>query len=72
MVNQELTARTNKQLVRLFKAVRFKVDDHIEDIDYQHPQGLNQSQLSSLLTNEWVAKKQNLILTGPAGCGKTA
>jgi DNA replication protein DnaC len=71
MVNQELTARTNKRLVRLLKAARFKVDAHIEDIDYQHPRGLNQSQLASLLTNEWVAKKQNLILTGPTGCGKT-
>jgi len=71
MVNQELTARSNKRLLRLLKAARFKVDAHIEDIDYQHPRGLKQSQLASLLTNEWITKKQNLLLTGPTGCGKT-
>ena len=51
MVNQELTARSNKRLLRLLKAACFKVDAHIEDIDYQHPRGLNKSQLASLLTN---------------------
>ena len=71
MVNQELTSRANKRLQRFLKAARFKVDAHIEDIDYAHPRGLKKSQLASLLTGEWMIKKQNLVITGPTGCGKT-
>jgi DNA replication protein DnaC len=71
MVNQELTSRANKRLQRLLKAARFKVDANIKDIDYAHPRGLKKSQLASLLTVEWIHKKQNLVITGPTGCGKT-
>jgi len=71
MVNQELTSRANKRLQRLLKAARFKVGARIEDIDYTHPRGLKKSQVAGLLTGEWIAKKQNLVITGPTGCGKT-
>ena len=71
MVSQELTSRANKRLQRLLKAARFKDDSRIEDIDYAHPRGLLKSQVANLLTGEWIGKNQNLIITGPTGCGKT-
>jgi len=71
VVSQELTSRANKRLQRLLKAARFKVDARIEDVDYAHPRGLIKSQVAGLLTGEWIAKNQNLIITGPTGCGKT-
>jgi len=58
-------------LQRLLKAARFKVDARIEGVDYQQPRGLIRSQVAGLLTGEWIAKNQNLIITGPMGCGKT-
>lgn len=71
MFNQELTSRANKRLQRLLKAARFKVTATINDINYAHPRGLNKSQVASLLNCEWISKYQNLVITGPTGCGKT-
>ena len=71
IVSQELTSRANKRLQRLLKSARFKVDARIENIDYAHPRGLKKSQVAGLLTGEWIEKNQNLIITGPTGCGKT-
>ncbi len=71
LVSQESTFRSNKRLQRLLKAARFKEIACIEDIDYAHPRGLKKSQLAGLLSGDWLAKKQNLVITGPTGCGKT-
>jgi len=71
LVNQEMTSRANKRLQRLLKAARFKESACIENIDYAHPRGLKKSQLASLLSGDWMTKKQNLVITGPTGCGKT-
>ncbi len=71
LVNQEVTSRANKRVQRLLKAARFKEAARIEDIDYAHPRGLAKSQVAALLTVEWITKHQNLVITGPTGCGKT-
>jgi len=71
MVSQELTSRADKRLQRLLKSARFKVAATIDDIDYAHPRGLKKSQVAALLTCEWITKKQNMVITGPTGCGKT-
>ena len=71
MVNQEMTSRADKRLRRRLKTARFKAEANVEDIDYLHPRGLKKSQVASLLSCDWIAKKQNLLITGPTGCGKT-
>jgi len=71
LVDQEITSRANKRLQRLLKAAHFKETARVEEIDYTHPRGLKKSQLAGLLSGQWIAKKQNLVITGPTGCGKT-
>lgn len=71
LVNQELTARANSRLQRLLKQARFKVNAQVQDIDYAHPRGLKQTQIADLLRGEWLSHHQNLMITGPTGCGKT-
>jgi DNA replication protein DnaC len=43
----------------------------MEDIDYRHPRGLDRSVMQRLATLRWVAAKENVIITGKTGLGKT-
>ena len=67
---EELDRNIRKQQ-RLLKAAKLKIDANPKDIDYQHPRGLKQSMMASLLQLDWINKHQNLLLTGPCGSGKT-
>lgn len=71
LVDQEITSRANTRLQRLLKAARFKVPASMEDVDYAHPRGLKKSQLAALSSGSWINRHQNLVITGPTGCGKT-
>jgi len=71
LTDSELLDRNLRKQQRLLKAAKLKIDANPRDIDYQHPRGLNQSLVASLLHNDWINKYQNLLVTGPCGSGKT-
>ena len=71
LTDAEQLEREQRKQQRLLKAAKLKLHATTKDIDYSHPRGLNQSQMAALLQCEWVHKHQNLLLTGPCGCGKT-
>ena len=43
----------------------------MEDIDYQHPRGLQKSVMLDLAACRWVTANQNVIFTGQTGVGKS-
>ena len=51
LVDRESTHRHNNKISRLLKAAKLKLQAHPEDINYQHPRGLNQSQFADLLSS---------------------
>ena len=71
LVDHERLYRDNRRLTRLLKAAKLRVNACVEEIDYQHPRGIDRSYLTSLSLGHWVERKQNLCITGPTGCGKT-
>lgn len=71
LTDGEQLERNHRKQQRLLKAAKLKLHATARDIDYQHPRGLNQSVMLSLLQCEWLQKSQNLLVTGPCGCGKT-
>lgn len=71
LIDSEAQDRENRKQQRLMKAAKFKLSAHAQDIDYLHPRGLKQSLMASLLHCDWINKKQNLLITGPCGSGKT-
>jgi len=71
IVDQEILHRDNRRLTRLLKSARLRVQACPEDIDYNHPRGIDRSQLASLISCQWIQRYQNLCITGYTGCGKT-
>lgn len=71
LTDAEQQNRDRRKQQRLLKAARLKIAANPKAIDYQHPRGLKQSLIASLLQCEWINKHQNLLLTGPCGSGKT-
>jgi len=71
LADSEYQDREHRKQQRLLKAAKFKLKANSSDIDYQHPRGLKQSVMASLLHCDWLNKSQNLLITGPCGSGKT-
>src|SRR5215469_17138100 len=71
LVDEQWLWKQNRALVRRLQAAKLKERATIEDVDYQHPRGLDRKLFRTLASSEWVRQKLNLVLTGPTGIGKT-
>jgi len=72
LVDREITARDNRRLTNLLRGARLRYSNACtEEIDFRTPRGLAKDVIISLAQNGWVKGKQNVIITGPTGSGKT-
>lgn len=71
LLEDELTRRTQRKVERLTRQARFRVKATIAAIDYQARRNLSKQQIIEVTQHDWLEQKQNLILTGATGCGKT-
>ena len=71
LVDTEWTARENRKFTQRFRQARFPMAATVEEIDYQHPRGLRKAKMLELISSQWIAHHQNVIVTGPTGIGKT-
>jgi DNA replication protein DnaC len=71
LVDQQWLWKENRALARRLRAARLKEKGVVEDIDYQHPRGLDRRLMRTLATSEWVRQHQHILLLGPTGMGKT-
>ena len=71
LVDQQWLWKENRALSRRLRAAKLKERGVVEDIDYQHPRGLDRKLMRTLASGEWVRQHQNVLLIGPTGIGKT-
>ena len=71
VVDRELNHRDNKRIARLRRNAHFKYSAAcVEDIDYRTGRGLEQRQIASLASCDWIRHHQNVILAGLTGPGE--
>jgi DNA replication protein DnaC len=71
LADAEWVYRESRKLQLRLVAARFKMPACVEDIDFGHPRGLSKSVLLELSSSKWVQQRQNVILTGHTGLGKS-
>jgi DNA replication protein DnaC len=71
LVDREATDRENQRLAARLKRARLRQSAAPEDVDFRHPRGLDRAQFLALCSGDWIKSRDNLLLTGPTGVGKT-
>ena len=71
LVEEEYLNRENLKLTTRLRQAKLKQNACLEDLDYQNNRGITKSVIKSLNSCQWISKKQNIIITGPTGTGKT-
>ncbi len=71
LLDQESLSRDQRKQERLIRQAHFKLQASVQEIDYQHPRNISQSQMAQLAQGDWINRGQNLLVTGPCGSGKT-
>jgi len=71
LVERQWIWKENRALTRRLTYARLKQAAALEDLDFRNSRGLRRTQIEQLSTGDWVTNHQNVIVTGPTGCGKT-
>lgn len=71
MVDREWTERDNRRTARRIKDARLGMQACLEDLWCDPARGLDKAAVRSLATCQWVRAKQNVIVLGMTGTGKS-
>lgn len=71
LIDSEWQDRQNRKIERLTNQAKFRYKASLEEIDYNTPRELNKDMLLRLSDCNFIKKKENIIITGPTGVGKS-
>jgi DNA replication protein DnaC len=71
LVDQEWETRNNRKIENLIKNARFRYPATIRDVDYSVNRQLDKNTFERLATLDFVRNRENLIITGATGTGKS-
>jgi len=71
LVDREAIERENKRLVSRLKFAGLRQNAVVEDVDMKAARGLDKALFAKLVVGDWIAQKQNLIVIGKTGLGKS-
>ena len=72
LVESQWTWKESRALTRRLALARLKQPASLEEVDYRHPRGLDRGRFLGVAhESAWVRRKQNVVLVGPTGVGKS-
>ena len=71
ILQQEMDGRKQRRQSMLKRMASFPCIKTIEDFDFQFNPGVNKKQITELSSLSFIQRKENVILLGPSGVGKT-
>jgi len=71
LIEAEDAWRLNSRIQIRIKKAKIRQNARLEDLDYRAARNIDKSALEALASCRWLKEKRNVILTGPAGVGKT-
>jgi DNA replication protein DnaC len=71
LIDSEWTAREQRKLTKRLRSAKLRYAASLEDIDFKHPRALDRQQVLSLGNCGFVEHRQNLLISGPTGIGKS-
>ncbi|MDT8328928.1 MAG: IS21-like element helper ATPase IstB [Roseovarius sp.] len=72
MLDREATARANKRFANRLRNAKMRFPNAcIEDLNFAASRGLDRRQVLALAQGNWIKAREQIILTGQTGTGKT-
>lgn len=72
LLDAESNDREGRKIERLLKAAKMRqANACLEDVDYRASRGIDPALVASLGDCAWITRRQNLVLTGLTGTGKS-
>lgn len=71
LLDREIEVRESRRAAQRIKRAGLPYQARIADLDYSMPRGLVKSLMVSLSSCGWLLMHHNVVITGPAGIGKT-
>lgn len=71
LLEYERLNRDQTKIQRLKRQAKLRVSGHANQLDYRPERGLQRQKMGELLSGIYLQKRQNILITGPTGAGKT-
>jgi len=71
LVDAEWDERYNRKLGRALQQAKFRYKASVEQISFDQERGINRNEVHRLADCTFIGKKENLIITGSTGIGKS-
>ncbi|MDT0648486.1 ATP-binding protein, partial [Zunongwangia sp. F260] len=71
LIDHQWEDRQNRKIERLLRQADFKQQANLADVNYTQNRNLDKNMFTRLGTLDFITRKENIILTGASGVGKS-
>ena len=71
LIDAEWSGREQRKLDQRLRTARLRHSASLEDVDFKAHRGLSRDLVLALGRGDWLRERQNLLITGPTGVGKS-